>query len=106
MHLRNSWTRSISSCAIRHVPSGASGGRGLKGLIFFLIAKFQETSVTKSLISGNALIGSTVTGLSRGTSFSRAMHISLGIPLTSAEQEPHFPALQFQRQERSLAWLA
>ena len=27
----------------------------------------------------------------------RVMHMSLGMPLTSAEQEPHLPALQFQR---------
>ena len=31
------------------------------------------------------------------------MHISLGMPLISAEHEPHLPALQFQRQARSLA---
>src|SRR2546427_1119056 len=36
------------------------------------------------------------------------MHISLGRPLTSAEHEPHFPALQFQRTARSgacSAWI-
>src|SRR5712664_4239500 len=36
------------------------------------------------------------------------MHISLGRPLISAEQEPHFPALQFQRTARSgacSAWI-
>ena len=27
----------------------------------------------------------------------RVMHISRGLPLISAEHEPHFPALQFQR---------
>src|SRR6185295_12516249 len=96
-HLRNSCTRSMSSCAIRQVPSGESGGRGLKGLIFFFTAKFQETSVTRSLTSGKALIGSTVIGFSSGSSLKRAMHISLGMPLISAEQEPHLPALQFQR---------
>ena len=31
------------------------------------------------------------------------MHISLGLPLTSAEHDPHLPALQFQRTARSLA---
>ena len=62
MHLRNSWTRSTSSCCMRQVPSGASGGRGLNGLIFFLTLKFQDTSVTRSLISGKACIGSTVIG--------------------------------------------
>ena len=34
------------------------------------------------------------------------MHISFGMPLTSAEQEPHLPALQFQRQARSVACVA
>src|SRR5947209_2592352 len=34
------------------------------------------------------------------------MHISFGEPLISAEQDPHFPALQFQRTARSLACLA
>ena len=106
MHLRNSCTRSMSCWAIRQVPSGASGGRGLKGFIFFLTAKFQETSVTKSFSNGKALMGSTVMGWSSGNSLIRAMHISLGMPLISAEQEPHLPALQFQRQARSLACLA
>jgi len=31
------------------------------------------------------------------------MHKSFGIPLISAEQEPHLPALQFQRTARSFA---
>ena len=29
------------------------------------------------------------------------MHISFGLPLISAEHEPHLPALQFQRTARS-----
>ena len=36
----------------------------------------------------------------------RVMHINFGIPLTSAEQEPHLPALQFHRQAKSLACFA
>src|SRR5439155_10181128 len=88
-------------CCIRQVPSGASGGRGLKGLIFFFTRKFQETSLTKSLSNGNAFIGAIVTGFSNGNSLSRVMHISFGIPLTSAEHDPHFPALQFHRQAKS-----
>ena len=48
-------------------------------------------------------IGSTVTGWSSGRSLRRVMHISLGMPLISAEHEPHLPALQFQRTARSLA---
>ena len=31
------------------------------------------------------------------------MHISFGLPLISAEHEPHLPALQFHRTARSLA---
>ena len=87
----------MSSCCMRHVPSGASGGRGLNGLIFFFTRKFQETFVSKSLINGNVFIGCTVTGFSSGKSLSRVMHINFGIPLTSAEHDPHLPALQFQR---------
>ena len=65
MHLRNSCTRSTSRCAIRHVPSGASGGRGVNFVIPFFTRKFHETSVTRSLIGGNVRIGSTVTGSCR-----------------------------------------
>ena len=39
----------------------------------------------------------------------RVMHINRGLPFTSALQEPHFPALQFQRTAKSLAccaWIA
>src|SRR5262245_35120543 len=97
MHLRNSCTRSMSCCRMRHVPSGASAGRGVNGAIVFLTSKFHETSVTRSLIGGNARIGSTVIGSSRFSVLSRVMHISFGLPLISAEHEPHFPALQFQR---------
>src|SRR4030095_16832067 len=106
MHLRNSCTRSTSSCAISQAPSGVSGGRGLNSLMCFFTSKFQETSVTISLILGNALIGSTVTGLSRGNEFKRVIHISLGLPLISAEQEPHLPALQFHLAAMSFAWSA
>src|SRR5262249_42177736 len=106
MHLRNSWMRSISACAMRQVPSGASGGRGLNFLICFLTRKFHETLVTRSLICGNAFMGSTVTGCVKSNSFRRVMHISLGQPLISAEQEPHLPALQFQRHAKSFACVA
>ena len=103
MHLRNSWTRSMSAWAMRHVPSSASGARGLKGAMRFLTSKFHETSVTRSEIIGNALIGSMVMGRSVGRSPMRVMHISRGRPLISAEQDPHLPALQFQRTARSFA---
>src|SRR5438128_12416730 len=98
----------MSCCCIRHVPSGASGGRGLNFLIFFFTRKFHETSVTKSLSTGNAFIGSTVTGFSIGSSLSRVIHISFDIPITSAEHDPHLPALQFHLPARSLdcvAWV-
>jgi len=47
-----------------------------------------------------------VIGSPRSKMFNRVMHSSLGRPLTSAEQEPHLPALQFQRTARSPAWVA
>src|SRR5271167_4233101 len=96
----------MSFCWTRQVPSGASGFLGLKGLIFFFTSKFQETSVTRSLIFGNARIGSTVTGFERSRSDKRVMHIKRGMPLISAEQEPHFPALQFHLTARSFACFA
>src|SRR4030095_16582355 len=103
MHFLNSCTRSMSSCAIFHVPSGLSGGRGLNFLIFFFTSKFHDTSVTRSLIEGNAFMGCNLTGLSIGKSLSLVMHISFGLPLISAEQDPHFPALQFHLTARSFA---
>ena len=36
----------------------------------------------------------------------RVMQPSRGLPLISMEQEPHLPALQFQRTARSGAWVA
>ena len=93
----------MSFCDIRQVPSGASGGRGLNFWIVFLTRKFHDTSVTRSLISGNVCIGSTVTGSFRSSVESRVMHISRGLPLISAEHDPHLPALQFQRTARSVA---
>jgi hypothetical protein len=96
----------MSDCAIRQVPSGASGARGLNLLIFFFTRKFHETSVTRSFTRGNAFIGSTVTGFSNGKVLSRVMHMSFGMPLISAEHDPHLPALQFQRQARSFACFA
>src|SRR5687768_2697123 len=93
---------------MRQVPSGASGLRGLNFLMPFLVRKFHDTSVTKSLIIGNARIGSTFTGCVRSIVFNRLMHNSRGLPLISAEHEPHLPALQFQRQARSgacSAWI-
>src|SRR5215475_13407077 len=106
MHLLNSCTRSTSSCCNRHVPSSQSGLRGLNFLIFFLTLKFHETSVVKSRMLGNARIGSIVMGLLVSIVSMRVMHMSFGMPLISAEQEPHLPALQFQRHARSLACVA
>src|SRR5882724_4551226 len=106
MHLRNSWTRSMSAWSMRQVPSGASGGRGLNFLMPFFTWKFQDTSVTRSLISGKVFIGASATGRSRGRSLIRVMHISRGRPLISAEHEPHLPALQFHRTAMSGAWVA
>src|SRR5262245_32349698 len=104
MHLRNSWTRSASAWSYRH----STPGRGEKGGILFAASKFQETSVTRSLITGKVFIGRTTTGRSSGRESSRLLHINRGFPFTSAEQEPHFAALQFHRTARSgapCAWI-
>ena len=84
-----------------HEPSALSGLRGLNGLMVFFTRKFQLTSVTKSRMDGNERMGSTVTTLPGGNESMRVMHIRLGLPLISAEHEPHFPALQFQRHAKS-----
>ena len=76
--------------------------------MFGLTRKFHDTSVTRSRTCGNVRIGSTLTGSSAGSSSSRVMHMSFGLPLISAEQEPHLPALQFHRRARSgacSAWI-
>ena len=57
--------------------------------------------MTRSRISGNARIGSTVIVSSRSKSDSRVLQVSRGRPLTSALHEPHLAALQFQRTARS-----
>ena len=54
-------------------------------------------------MSGKVRIGSTVTGAFERRSLNRVMHIRRGFPATSAEQDPHLPALQFQRTARSFA---
>jgi hypothetical protein len=64
--------------------------------------------VTRSRTSGNAFIGSTTTVSPGGRSPQRVMHIRLGTPLISAEQDPHLPALQFHLTARSghcSAWI-
>ena len=83
------------------MPSGASGGRGLNFWIVFLTRKFHETSRDQILDERERCIGSTVTGSFRSSVLSRVMHISRGLPLISAEHDPHLPALQFQRTARS-----
>jgi hypothetical protein len=62
--------------------------------------------VTKSLMSGKDFSGATVTGSFKGRESMRVLHVKRGRPFTSAEHEPHFPALQFHRTARSGAWIA
>ena len=62
--------------------------------------------MTKSLMTGNDFIGKIVMGLSRGRASMRVLQVSRGRPFTSAEHEPHLPALQFQRTARSGIWCA
>src|ERR1700760_4243609 len=51
-------------------------------------------------------MGVIVIGSSFGKVESRARHMRRGLPLISAEQDPHLPALQFQRTARSPACCA
>ncbi len=55
---------------------------------------------------GKVRIGATVIGSSGLKVSIRVMHMRRGLPLISALHEPHLPALQFQRQARSGAWVA
>ncbi len=50
---------------------------------------------------GKDFSGMTVMGWSIGKESTRVLQVRRGRPLTSAEQEPHFAALQFQRTARS-----
>ena len=52
-------------------------------------------------MSGKVFIGRTVIGSSAGKWSMRVLHISVGLPFTSALHEPHLAALQFQRTARS-----
>ena len=62
--------------------------------------------MTRSRMTGKVRSGVTVM-VSVGSKVDiRVMHISPGLPLTSALHEPHLPALQFQRTARSGAWVA
>ena len=58
-------------------------------------------------MTGNVRIGVTVMTSSSENVDIRVMHSRRGLPLISAEHEPHLPALQFQRTARSgvcVAW--
>jgi hypothetical protein len=57
-------------------------------------------------MTGKVRIGVTVIVSSWSKSDSRLMQSRRGRPLISAEQDPHLPALQFQRTARSPAWVA
>src|SRR5438093_254393 len=59
-------------------------------------------------MTGKVFIGCTPTVSEEPNWFIRVMHASLGLPLISMLQEPHLPALQFQRTARSgasFAWI-
>src|SRR2546426_1084978 len=58
---------------------------------------------------GKVFRGATVMGSPGVKVFIRVMHMRRGLPLISALQEPHLPALQFHRTARSpacVAWMA
>ena len=103
MHFRNSCTRSTSR--LRHAP-GAVGriGRPRLELLDALLHPEVPRHVGDEVLDGrerpHRLDGDR---LVRSSVLSRVMHIRRGLPLISAEHEPHLPALQFQRTARSLA---
>src|SRR5579862_8513288 len=96
MHLWNSCARSTSNCDMRYTPS-AGRGAGVNGGMRLAISKLNETSVTRSRMIGKVRIGEIVIGSLVSSVLMRVMHMRRGWPLISAEQEPHLPALQFQR---------
>ena len=57
-------------------------------------------------MTGKVRIGVSVIVSPGSNRFIRVMHASRGRPLISIEQDPHLPALQFQRTARSPAWVA
>src|SRR5204862_531542 len=63
-------------------------------------------SVTRSRMIGKVFIGRTEIGLPGSKCSMRDLHMSAGLPFTSALHEPHLAALQFQRTARSGAWCA
>src|SRR5882672_11345688 len=96
MHLRNSCDRFTSSCIIRYSPGCRSFG-GVNDGISLAFSWLNETSVPKSRMTGKVRSGVTVM-VSVGSNVDiRVMHRSLGLPLISAEHDPHLPALQFHR---------
>src|SRR6476660_6658140 len=98
MHLRNSCTRSASSCEKR---GSSFDGRILNGGIFLFTSKFHDILFTNTFTTENVFIGRIVIGSPAGYLSIRSMHISRGLPFTSPLHEPHLPALQFQRTARS-----
>ena len=64
--------------------------------------------MTRSRTSGKVFNGSMVISRPVSSDDILVMHIKRGLPLISAEHEPHLPALQFQRQAMSgacSAWI-
>ena len=62
--------------------------------------------MTRSRMIGKVRTGVTVIVSPGSKSESLVMQSRRGRPLISAEQDPHLPALQFQRTARSPAWVA
>ena len=104
MHLRNSCTRSTS--AWPHAPGavGRVGRPRLERLDPLLDPEVPRHVGHQILdqregphrLDGDRLVERQIGSVASCTS-------ARGLPLISAEQEPHLPALQFQRTARSLA---
>ena len=94
MHFRNSCTRSTSTWAIRHVPSGASGGRGLKrpdASFWPVVPRHVGNEVADRRES--CASARRVTGAERSIWFRRVMHISRGLPFDLGRTRAAFSRL-------------
>mgnify|MGYP003693628705 CR=1 FL=1 len=105
MHFRNSCTRSMSSCRMRQVPSGASGGPRLElrdRLLGVEVPGHVGHEVADRRERAHRLDGDREDS---GRSDRRVMHISFGMPLISAEQRSALPGLAVPAQRQIVGLL-
>ena len=84
-----------------HHRSGAGAGTSDNGLWYDSTYTEDAWVADWVTLANRYKTNSTVIGFERSSCWTRVMHMSLGMPSTSAEHEPHLPALQFHRTARS-----